>query len=192
MFLISVVVRTFSVNCSVDSVLFVWVLTKHSSFQIWSLMAFQYSSAGLKEQQTKCLIASLRYCGGHYPIDKAFFLAGDACRDVDWKGEAFVLLNRCGGGGMVNIHLTPDTLINSHFSPHPPQIPWYQRGYRRWRRHDGLGWLHAHWHSHGFPPTHCPGLFHFFLFPPPPPAPHSHFVKPNHLWNLIHLPFLQC
>jgi intraflagellar transport protein 172 len=48
---------------------------------------------GLKRIRAKAKVALLRYIGT-IPIDRAFYEAGEACRDADWQNMQFVFLNR--------------------------------------------------------------------------------------------------
>ncbi len=48
---------------------------------------------GLKEQAARLAVSLLRYTAD-VPVDKAFFEAGTACRDMGWNAMAFVFFNR--------------------------------------------------------------------------------------------------
>ncbi|GBG27682.1 Intraflagellar transport protein 172-like [Hondaea fermentalgiana] len=51
-------------------------------------------TGGSMDLAAKILVVLLRFKGDAIPCDKIFYLAGMACKDMEWLGKAFVILNR--------------------------------------------------------------------------------------------------
>uniref|UniRef100_A0A7S2RUI0 Intraflagellar transport protein n=1 Tax=Mucochytrium quahogii TaxID=96639 RepID=A0A7S2RUI0_9STRA len=59
-----------------------------------TLMQYICAENGSDEMSTNILVTLLQFTGDGIPCDKAFYMSGMACKNVQWMGKAFVLLNR--------------------------------------------------------------------------------------------------
>jgi len=58
------------------------------------LLHYLCSKSGSQEMATNLLVYIVKYAGDAFPCDKSFYMAGNACKEMEWTGKAFVFLNR--------------------------------------------------------------------------------------------------